>query len=202
MPNDSISSTPAPEPCGVGPVRHAGRIQPRHSWGVGRGLSSSRREGGLGPMARRILRWLHPQIHSRFGGQECCRMVAYSNSIQPANGAIRLCELLSRAGVKVAATTTLDAAVVKALLRRLGWDQHPYAWSRSACDLVIAWRNVRACRCQASGLPGMCSRLDNRRHPRSSVRPRTSVDLSRRDRHGPRGRNCTNPAPFIRDGVS
>ena len=78
----------------------------------------------------RILRWLHPHAESArsihdLAVKECCRMVAYSSSIQPANGVVRLCELLSRAGVKVAATTTLDAAVVKALLRRLGWDEHP-----------------------------------------------------------------------------
>jgi len=82
----------------------------------------------------RILRWLHPheQPHAEsarsiheLAVKECCRMVAYSSSIQPANGVVRLCQLLSHAGVKVAATTTLDAAVVKALLRRLGWDEHP-----------------------------------------------------------------------------
>ena len=88
---------------------------------------------GLHGIAR-ILRWLHPLEEPHAGSvqsihnlavKESCRLAAYAGSIQAAGGVVRLCNAWTAAGVKVAATSTLGAAVVKVLLRRLGWDENP-----------------------------------------------------------------------------
>lgn len=82
----------------------------------------------------RILRWLHPNEQPHLGSvqsihdlavKECCRLAAFSSSVRPADGVVRLCDAWTAAGCKVAASSTLDAAVVKAMLQRLGWDRNP-----------------------------------------------------------------------------
>ena len=70
----------------------------------------------------RLLKWLHPNeepsaqsvrsIHD-LAVKEFGRMVRFGNAIQPATGIHRLCQNWGKVGVQMAATTTLDSAVVK-----------------------------------------------------------------------------------------
>lgn len=82
----------------------------------------------------RVLRWLHPMeqphkesvksIHA-LAVKELTRMMTYGGAIEPASGVVRLCDNWHKCGVAVAAVSTLDSAVVKVMLRRFGWDEHP-----------------------------------------------------------------------------
>ena len=82
----------------------------------------------------RLLKWLHPNeepsaqsvrsIHD-LAVKEFGRMVRFGNAIQPASGIHHLCQNWGKVGVHMAATTTLDSAVVKSLLSRMGWDSNP-----------------------------------------------------------------------------
>lgn len=67
---------------------------------------------------------LGSQIHP-LAVKELQRLVRFGGAIQPSSSVVRLCEMWTRAGLQVAATTTLDARVVKVLLHRLGWDETP-----------------------------------------------------------------------------
>lgn len=82
----------------------------------------------------RILRWLHPSESPHLGSvqsihdlavKEFVRLVKYADGIQPAQGIQRMCQIWQAVGVQVAVTTTLDAGVIKPLLRRFGWDETP-----------------------------------------------------------------------------
>ena len=82
----------------------------------------------------RVLRWLHPmeQPHKDFVNsisalavKELTRMMTYGGAIEPASGVVRLCKQWHKCGVAVAAVSTLDSTVVKVMLRRFGWDEHP-----------------------------------------------------------------------------
>ena len=82
----------------------------------------------------RVLRWRHPMeqpnkesvrsIHA-LAVKELTRMMTHSGAIEPSSGVMRLCEQWHKCGVSVAAVSTLDSAVVKVMLRRFGWDEHP-----------------------------------------------------------------------------
>ena len=82
----------------------------------------------------RVLRWLHPMEQPNkesvksidaLAVKELTRMMIYGGDIEPASGVVRLCEQWHKCGVAVAAVSTLDSAVVKVMLRRFGWDEHP-----------------------------------------------------------------------------
>ena len=82
----------------------------------------------------RVFQWLYPMerpndsavksIHE-LAVKELQRLVRFGGAIQPSSSVVRLCEMWTRAGLQVAATTTLDARVVKVLLHCLGWDETP-----------------------------------------------------------------------------
>ena len=82
----------------------------------------------------RVLKWLYPteepnpmslQSIDQLANKELCRMMSFGGAIQAASGIDTLCLKWANVGVSVAATTTLNGAVVKALLSRLGWDEQP-----------------------------------------------------------------------------
>jgi len=82
----------------------------------------------------RVFQWLYPMekpndtavqsIHN-LAVKELSRLVQFGDAIQARSGIVRMCDMWTRAGVHVAATTTLDSRVVKVLLGRLGWDELP-----------------------------------------------------------------------------
>lgn len=82
----------------------------------------------------RVFQWLYPMERpndsavnpfTNWPSKNCSGLSGLGGAIQPSSSVVRLCEMWTRAGLQVAATTTLDARVVKVLLHRLGWDETP-----------------------------------------------------------------------------